>query len=286
MPLNALFSRLAQCSVLTLLAGGCTMQGDGSCNVTENGDGVALISCPDGSTAEFGALSITEGDVQDPTADEETRNEDNDVTTDDDGSGNTADDGNGNTADDGNGTTTDDEPGDLSVFVGDFVASSSSDLAALDQYSTIDGSLIIAYTVLTSSTPNLSTIQSITGDMLILASAVLEEPLQMQDPQFAPLNLLNNLTEIGGNLNIASNSTSSIAGFGSLTSVGGDLYIDEYGATLDGFGSLSSVGGDLTMQGLDLSTSEFNDFIDSITIGGVSSFQNGEEIIEDTGSFE
>lgn len=138
--------------------------------------------------------------------------------------------------------------GPLPVYTGDFVISSTADFLILDQYSAIDGSLLIYGYYLGSDVPSLDTITYVTGDVSLI-SIDLWDGNGLYDNE-AEFNILNNLETIGGTLYLIYNDIDTFSCFGNLTEIGGDFEFTGWWNTgeFTAFGLLQSVGGDFRLS--------------------------------------
>jgi hypothetical protein len=138
------------------LSSGCGGDSDGSCTVKDNGNGTKTIICPDGTETILNAGSSTTGTStdQDAETDEDAGNGNDIETFEDLGSNDDVD------GDIGNG-----EDGPTKTLEGSFAIKNSSDLAWLQPYTDITGTLWIHADGLTLvELPNL---QTVAGDLRV-----------------------------------------------------------------------------------------------------------------------
>ena len=128
------------------------------------------------------------------------------------------------------------------VITGDYILENDSDLQLLKGYTTVTGSLIIGPNI--NSLEGLESLSTIGGGLSIKDNNALSS-----------LSGLDNVTSVDGDLLIDDIAITSLSGLGKLTSVGGDLKIgDSYYesndslTSLSGLGNLVSVGGDLEIR--------------------------------------
>lgn len=135
----------------------------------------------------------------------------------------------------------DDDYNDNGCFKGNYTIAYESDVAELEPYTCINGSLHVKDVDLTSlELPNLETIG---GDLVLGPSS---------GYQFALTNLnLSSLVSVEGDVHVMSTQAmEDLVGLNSLTSVGGELHIhsNEALTTVNGLNDLVSVGGNLVID--------------------------------------
>jgi hypothetical protein len=132
------------------------------------------------------------------------------------------------------------------VWQGDYYIKDSTDVQLLNGYTEVTGSLMITESNIRTLS-GLENLTSVGGDLEIKYNDTLRS-----------LSGLENITSIGGELNIKSNYVlKDLSSLDNLTSIGGDLDVknNDVLTSMSGLENLISVGGDLNVENNDVLTS-------------------------------
>ncbi|NVB36952.1 hypothetical protein G6O69_03865 [Pseudenhygromyxa sp. WMMC2535] len=153
------------------------------------------------------------------------------------------------------------------VYVGNYNVTSKADIAALNDYAKIEGSLTFTYPPIDYAATG-SCLKEVTGNLEILGEGgeitvetiegleTVGGSLTIDTAIFSANAAFPSLESVGGDVEIAlfSSETSDLPSFESLATIGGELWIYESDIqSLSGFNALETVGGGVIhLEGMDV----------------------------------